>query len=352
MANIKIVMADLDEKYLMPLERKFIDEFGDSAEINVITDEAYLQEFFSEPRSLETLIINENLYNRSLERHDINNVYILSEQMPEESTTEALSIDRIYKYTSVKEIYSKVANSSSVKSVMTSKNTKETITIMVYSPIGGIGKTTMAAGLSAAIAKNYKKVLYLSTDNIQAFGHLFSSDSYLPANVERQFFQSNEQIYQGIKGYIQTEVFDYIPPFRMALSSLNITMNEYIHMIQSVKETNEYDYIIVDTVSDFFGGISKLMSVADKVLVVTGQDDYSVYKLERLLNNIDTSDKNKFCFVCNKYDSDSTNFLVSNKYENVCRVNEYIDFDQKIQDANIEQLSEISGIQKIAFLYI
>ena len=37
MSKVVVVLADTDEKYLMPLELKFIEEFKDNADISVIT---------------------------------------------------------------------------------------------------------------------------------------------------------------------------------------------------------------------------------------------------------------------------------------------------------------------------
>ena len=37
-----MVLADPDYSYLMPMELKFLEELGDRADLEVITDEAYL----------------------------------------------------------------------------------------------------------------------------------------------------------------------------------------------------------------------------------------------------------------------------------------------------------------------
>ena len=62
MNKLKIVLADTDENYLAPLERKFIDEFEDNGEIHVITDREYLRKYFSVPQSLDILLIDEAVF--------------------------------------------------------------------------------------------------------------------------------------------------------------------------------------------------------------------------------------------------------------------------------------------------
>lgn len=98
MSRLTVVMVDNDEIYLEPLELKFIEEYGDNAEIIVISDDNYLETYFSIPRNIDLLIINEYLYLDHIKRHKIRNTFILAE---DEGSTEDFTQNRIYKYTSV-----------------------------------------------------------------------------------------------------------------------------------------------------------------------------------------------------------------------------------------------------------
>ena len=106
---LSIVLCDEDERYLVPLELKFTEEFGEKAEIIVITDKEYLKSFFSTPQNIDVLIINEDLYDEEYEKQDISNVFLLSE-VDNSMQTENMILKRIYKYTSVKQIYNDVVN--------------------------------------------------------------------------------------------------------------------------------------------------------------------------------------------------------------------------------------------------
>jgi len=52
MAKIKILLADADEKYLRPLEYKFVKELDDIATISVITDIEYFEFFLKNLKCL------------------------------------------------------------------------------------------------------------------------------------------------------------------------------------------------------------------------------------------------------------------------------------------------------------
>lgn len=107
MANPIIIIADTDEKYIAPLQYKFINDYFNNIDLEVITDKEYFDEYFSTPQNAEVLIVSEDLYQSSLKKHDIKNIFIMSEQMDDDATGD-LNINRLYKYTSIREIFSEI----------------------------------------------------------------------------------------------------------------------------------------------------------------------------------------------------------------------------------------------------
>ena len=169
---LSIVLCDEDERYLVPLELKFTEEFGEKAEIIVITDKEYLKSFFSTPQNIDVLIINEDLYDEEYEKQDISNVFLLSE-VDNSMQTENMILKRIYKYTSVKQIYNDVVNNMSSETLKTigDRENNETEFIMVYSPSGGSGNTLVSMGIAGALSKCNKRVLFNSTDVLQGYNN-------------------------------------------------------------------------------------------------------------------------------------------------------------------------------------
>jgi cellulose biosynthesis protein BcsQ len=352
MSKLVVVLADTDERYLMPLELKFIEEFEDKADIVVITDKEYLKHYFSTPQKVDILIINEDLYSYDLEKHNIGNTFILLES-DNSGGTQDMSINKIYKYTSVKEIYTEVINNTASKSLKPMNGNQDTVVIMVYSPCGGIGKTLISMGIGGALAKCYKRTLYVSTETLQSFNFLLSNKSFAANGFERQLTMHSEHIVDYLQSAIGNEMFDYILPFRQATSSYNIRMEDYRYLIEKVKASGRYDYIVVDTSTDFTAEKTMLMSFCDRVIVLTAQDEVSVTKLEFLLNNIDCSDSNKFLFICNKYNGEKNNCLIKDSLINRCSIGEYIEnFDFNGENFNINFLAGNKHFQKLAYMFI
>ena len=107
MAGVKILLADEDAQYLLPLVRKFIEGFDNEGEIEVITDASYLETYFQTPRTLDIAVMQESLYQEAFDRHNISGLFFLTEQEEEEG---GLVNRRIYKYTGADTIYKQVIN--------------------------------------------------------------------------------------------------------------------------------------------------------------------------------------------------------------------------------------------------
>lgn len=352
MSKLVVVLADEDERYLMPLELKFIEEFDDRAEIIVITDKEYLKSFFSIPQKIDILIINEGLYGQELGKQNIGNVFLLMESNFE-TGTEELNIKRIYKYTSVKEIYNEIINNSSSKVLNPICQQDKTTVIMTYSPCGGVGKTTITIGIAAAIAKTNKRILYINTESLQSFNYLFKNKSYQSNDFEKQLISHDKHILHSLQSSLGKEGFDYILPFKQATCSLNIHMEDYRYLIEQIKTSRLYDYVIVDTSTEFNSEKTMLMSYCDHVIIITAQDRVSTVKLDALLNNIDCSDKNKFIFVCNKYNEEKPNYLLKDDIINKCLINEYIKvFDTEESNVDVDFLANNGHFQKLAYMFI
>lgn len=344
MPNIKILIADNDEKYIMALERRFIDGYDKQCELNIITDQQYLDRLFSFPQSFDIMIVNEEMYNPEFVKHEIANIFVLTEQPENSYGIFEMNVSKIYKYGSAKEIYNEIVCNLSSESAASSIK-KGTEIISVYSPSGGSGKTTLAFGLCAALSKKYKKVLYMGIDNLQSFGSFMRSPSYVQSGFEKPMKSKSEYIVSIAESIIKDELFSIIPPFQKSLTAMDIGCGEYIYLAEKLKESGKYDCIIIDGDSTFCSDVSKIMSISDNVIILADYSRIGLYKLDRLLENIDCSDESKFTLVCGKY-KENISLETNNRFS----IN--IPFVDNANDLNYEQWLEIPEFDKLALRYI
>ena len=178
MARPKVIIADEDASYIVPLQFKFVTDFFNKIDLEIITDRAYFDEYFSRPQNAEILIISDDLYDSSLQRHNIQNIFVMMEQYDEGSTGE-LNVNQIFKYTSIKEIFNEIIGKSAGELNVATVEKKETQIIVFTSGYGGAGKTTISRNVALCLANNYKRVLYVNNGSLQSFQFEFNNNTKL-----------------------------------------------------------------------------------------------------------------------------------------------------------------------------
>ncbi|MCI9523515.1 MAG: AAA family ATPase [Erysipelotrichaceae bacterium] len=351
MAKERIIIADTDINYLISIQLKFAEELFERADIEVITDKNYFQELFSRPQQAQILIVSEDLYEPSLHRHNISHIFLMSEKNEEDETVD-LKTTVLYKYTSVKEIYHVIMGKSSIQTENAKIKSDETQIILVYSVNGGVGKSTIATGISACLAKNYKRVLYINASHLQSFPNFIENTVPIPMDVTSKLKDNLDDSYQSVKHVIRKEVFSYLPPFKLALMSLDISYHIFHDIALSAKKSMEYDFIIIDADSTFDDEKAQLLNIADRVILITNQTKHSVVSMNLLTSNINGSNGDKYMFLCNNFEKQKENALISPYITVSFTVSEYIEHFRNYEQMNIEQLSKESSLQKAAYLII
>ena len=343
----RVIIADTDESYIAPLQLKFAKEFHDKIVLEIITQHEYFSNLFSRPQKVQILVISRELYDSAMLHHSIDHIFLMQEQY-DEVTEEDPRVTRLFKYSSIKEIFNEiVGKSAEVFHVSTTKK-KETQIVMVTSVAGGVGTTTVAMGIAASLVQNYKKVLYINASGLQTFQYRLKNPSVLSMQ-EVYASLSNPQgfTYEDIGYVIRKETFSYFPAFKAALISLGLDAAVYRRIAIAAKASSEYDFIIIDAESTFDEEKINLIDMTDKIVMVIDQSVKSVVATNLFLANINGVDFERYIFVCNRFRSDTYNALVTQNSHLRFRVNEYI--DEFAEEPECEELSKKVGIKKIAF---
>lgn len=352
MASPRIIIADRDINYIAPIQLKFIEEFFDKIQLEVITDKNYYDEYFSNPRKVDILIVSGDFYDSSVKKHNITHIFVMTEEQEEEDTAE-LTVNKIYKYTSIKEIFNEITGKSNDILNMYVEKKKEPEIVLVYSASGGRGKTTVAMGICSCLTKNYKKVLYINASYIHTFQRLLDNPVPISSSeVYSSLIRGGESLYHDIKHVIRKESFYYLPPFKTSLLSLGLSYSLFFKIANEAKQSNDYDYVVVDADSKYDEDIAELLNVSSKVIVVTNQNEASVYSTNILISNLNGINSEKYMFICNDFNKDCDNALISSAVKPQFIVSEYIEHIEHYDRMRIKDLEKISGIQKTAFLII
>ena len=163
---------------------------------------------------------------------------------------------------------------------------------------------------------------------------------------------ATENIYKEIKHTLRREQFSYLPPFKNALFSLGLKYSVFERIAVLAKKSGDYDFVILDVESVFDEEKANLLSVADKVLVITNQTKKAVYATNVLVSNINGMNGEKYIFICNDFKKELRNELVDSEQVTHFMISEYIEHFHEYETMKLEDFAKSSGMKKAAFLII
>lgn len=344
-----IIIACKETEYAMLLSEYILRKLDDRVRLHVVTDSQYLLTTVMQEQKQDTvLILGREYYYEKLDLTDFSKVFLLDEQK------EALmkyrdSFIGINRYLKPEVIYDLINDHIELRNPGEGVDKKGTKIIAVYSPIGGIGTTTIAYGLCKGYAHLYKKVLYINPSTLQDFGYLFQEGVLLDKKLEWKLAKGSDIGEEEIQNAICKYGFDYFPPTRMSLTSLGIPLAAYTEIIDEIKNLNHYDYIIVDMMSELLPEMIQLMGMADYVVCIGGQHISMVERMRCFIQNMDIQDMERFIFVCNQYQQTEAEHLTASLRASIgAEVKEYIpiinqqmDMD-RLQERLKEQLEQLA----------
>lgn len=328
MEKRKIIFAESEEAYIYSIIIKFIEEQGENISIECITDESYLRSISEEPVKCDVLVMKEEWYNTYFRKQNIAEIFLLCE---DNSGDRISGIRKIYKYSSVKEIYLDIVSGLNLEKQLQRRN-KSTILYAVHSAVGGSGKTTLALGLCSALKKYSHRVLYVNLESIQNFNYLMDQRDYI------EYSYWNQQVVNGLEAVAREQGFEYVPPLKQSALSNGISYSRLLNILEQTRSRCIYDFIVVELPVDLDMERLQVLNMADKVVLVTKQDALSIWKTERFLENIDYTDWSRFLLVCNFYDEKQENFAIHSRK---LSVSEYIP-----RQENTEELQSVSQIMQ------
>ncbi|RDU25146.1 AAA family ATPase [Anaerosacchariphilus polymeriproducens] len=337
-----ICVITQDESYINILENKLINELENFALLHIITDMEFLEEFLKEYQKIDVLIVAEELYGENFKKHDIKNIIFITNEREKQNNLDSLGQDvYVYKYQGINEIYAYIDKVISTRLGIQTEIKEETKMIGIYSPVGGIGKTTTAIRIANALSKENKKVLYMNIESVQTFSQIFHAAEVLEEGVVSFIKSRDKKLNEVVSKLIRSNrKFDYVLPLRQSMPMYGLELEDYSYFIKCCKENLLYDYIILDMSTELNLITSGVMELADKVVILIGQDKASMYKINYLMTQIDCSQNSHFKLWCNKYDSKKSNFIEENtNIKGIINVSAYLDYDVELEEYDFQKMT-------------
>ena len=147
MAKYSVIIADLEQGYIQGLSRYLILKGDNEFTVNSFTKEQYLKEYL-EKSQVDILLISPEMFSTEL---NLSNTRVIILNIEDRIPSDLVSYPYINKYQAgniISKELVKILSEYSDDELVEENNGVRTQLIGVYSPIGGVGKTTISIALS------------------------------------------------------------------------------------------------------------------------------------------------------------------------------------------------------------
>ncbi|WP_448583628.1 septum site-determining protein MinD [Thermocrinis sp.] len=170
---------------------------------------------------------------------------------------------------------------------------------VVTSGKGGVGKTTITANLSVALAKMEKKVLCIDADiglrNLDMVLGLENRIVYDVLDVLEGRVDFHKALVKDKRGFSL-----WLLPANQTKNKDAVDPEKWLKLVDEIKESNQYDYVFIDSPAGIERGFQIASSPADVALVVVNPDVSSVRDADRIIGLLENMGKAECRLIINR----------------------------------------------------
>lgn len=170
--------------------------------------------------------------------------------------------------------------------------------IAISSGKGGVGKTTVAANLSAALAQEGKRVLVVDTDiGLRNLDIVFGVQSVIVYDVTDVY--ENKIALLDACYHFPAYGDLYFLPASQAIDKEDIEEEKFYDMIKTA--ANQFDFVVLDCPAGIETGLKNAIRTADVAVTVVTPDMASLRDADRMLQVAEACNIKEIYVVINKF---------------------------------------------------
>ncbi|MGI6588678.1 MAG: hypothetical protein ACOX2N_07925 [Peptococcia bacterium] len=292
MSRLKLMLVDRDIEYVNCLLNYLMSEQAEKFWVNSFTEESALDKFLAEEKTVDLVLTSSEFYEMLISK--VQGLIILLDEDKETFKGNKCRMVEKYQYgdrltTEIIKIY---AEEVSEVSISCSRNRigQKTKIIGIYSPIGGVGTTTVAVGASIQSAWEGKNVFYLNLENTSSIPLYFTGQQGKNfAHVLYFLKEKRENLAWQIESAKCVDPTYKIHYFQSpdSIFDFNEDLSEELSLLlRELKFTKQYERIFVDLSSEINKNNLAVLRACDDLILVAQANMTSLVKIKCLCKEL------------------------------------------------------------------
>lgn len=297
MIRLNLLLADTDENYLIQLANYLQNHHGASFNVNYVTSESNLKAYLGKHRESLDLMMISPVLATALYTGLQTTVILLSDGRLEKADGEYPVLDKYQRGDQLAsralQIY--MEQHPGRRFINTASGSNRLIG--VFSPSGGCGKSTIAAGLSAIAHHQGKRAMYINLEGCE------STEAWFPGgntpSISELFYHLKEgasQLSMKLEALSYRDPGSRVRGFTPADTLLDfneLTDADLDTLAMELRKTGDLDVVFVDLAASVDSKNLKIIELMDQVLLVVADDGASQAKVRKFMSQIPTLERKR-----------------------------------------------------------
>ena len=283
MARIKIIIADTDAAYVSSLGDFLIASYPRVFEVASFSEREYLEQYLTAQESTGILLITPEMVKPNSANSELMQILLISTP-----GIAAPGVRQVFKYLKGPELVQHILKiySECEETITATLSAKKAKVVAVYSPTGGVGKTTLAVGCSLQTAWEGNSIFYLNLENMPSTEMFFDSCAGGGLSTALYYLQEKKKNLNlkiaALKKTDSHSQIHYFTPTDSVLDLWEDLEDALTKLIQLLRDSGSYDYIFVDLSSQFSANNIAVLEASDVVLLISTPEPISQLKVKLL----------------------------------------------------------------------
>jgi cellulose biosynthesis protein BcsQ len=318
MSRITLLIADYDELYVESLINFLMANYSRRFQISSFTKPEFLYSYLSaEGSNADILLIDPEI---NLEEIPLSNVKTILVMAYGQGVNEIKGYKAINKYQNADNFVSSILAAFSENGqdfALPGSDSKVSKVISVYSPVGGIGKTSICVALATNMSASGHKVFYLNMESTPSTSCFFHDKN--DSNLSTVLFsikgksQNTQLKMEGAKCFDSTNGVYYFAPPDSTFEIEEMQPEELKTLVDLLKSSGQYDYVFIDLSSSISRNNIALLEACDRIILPIDQDINSEVKLSALKKELKILNQQKSINLLDKVEMVLNKFICDNK---------------------------------------